>query len=227
VILRLDKVTKRYEAPERVEAVRQASLSIDRSDIVVLIGPSGAGKSTLLLLAAGLLEPDEGIVSGDGMNLAALSDRELADRLRDDVGISYQEPRLLDGLTVQDNVGLKLISGSTRWKDARQAALPWLARTGLEHRLGHLPHQLSGGERQRVGLARAMIGEPTLLLLDEPTAGLDTRRRDEVFALIAEASQRGTGVLLVTHDPAAAQIATRLVELRDGQTMRDAWEHAA
>jgi putative ABC transport system ATP-binding protein len=147
--------------------------------------------------------------------------------LRQDVGIAYQTPQLLPGLDVETNAAMKLFSGPASLKEAKEAALPWLAKTGLTHRLKHLPDQLSGGERQRVALARALTGSPSLLLLDEPTARLDSERARDIFDLIASIGREGTGVLLVTHDLAAARIATRTLELHDGQFTRVRREAAA
>lgn len=227
MILALENATKRYPGPEMIEAVRGVSLSIGQGEIVVLFGPSGSGKSTLLMLATGVLVPDEGRVLCSGRDLADLSTDGLAARLRDDIGVSYQDAHLLSGHTVLDNVALKLVSGPTRLRDARRAARPWLARTGLSHRLQHDPRQLSGGEKQRVSLARALVSKPDLLLLDEPTASLDSERTSQMFDLIADAAKSGTGVLLVTHDRAAERIATRLVELRDGRVAHELREQAA
>lgn len=227
MIVTLDKVSKTYPGVETVHAIQRVSLSIEVGEIVVLFGPSGAGKSTLLLLAAGVLEPDEGLIVSHGRNLATLSKDQVAGRLRDQVGISYQNPRLLAGQTVLDNVALKLLSGPTRLRDARRLAAPWLAKTGLAHRLEHYPHQLSGGEQQRVGLARALIGNPSLLLLDEPTAGLDSRRGAEALDIVSAAANHGAGVLLVTHDDAARRVATRTLELHDGGLVECRRERAA
>lgn len=227
-VLQLVNISRSYSTPsETVEAVRDVSLSIEAGEIVVLFGPSGSGKSTLLLLAAGVDTPDSGRVLSRGRDLSDLSRKELAERLRDEVGIAYQTPQLQAGHDAVDNAAFKLFSGPSSIKDARRAALPWLAKTGLTHRLNHYPDELSGGERQRVALARALTGNPSLLLLDEPTARLDSARAGQIFDLIQTVSKNGVGVLLVTHDEAAARIATRVVELRDGQLTHVRREAAA
>ena len=217
MILELDRVSKSYRAAsETVHAVTEASLSIDTGEIVVLFGPSGAGKSTLLLLAAGALQPDHGAVRYRGRSLSDLSDRELSTHLREHVGIAYQAPQLLAGHDTLTNAAIKLAAGPMSLKEARRAALPVLARVRLGDRLAHRPHQLSGGEQRRVALARALTGDPPLLLLDEPTANLDTVRTEEILDVIASAASAGAAVLLVTHDRAAERIASRTIELRDG-----------
>lgn len=227
-LLELDRVSKRFSGPaETVQAVRGVSLSIERGEIVVLHGPSGSGKSTLLLLAAGALAPDSGTVRFDGRMLAAMSPGELSVHLRERVGVAYQDSQLLAGHTVLANVAIKLLSGSASLEAAQRAALPWLSRVGLGDRLDHRPGHLSGGERRRVALARAMVAGPALLLLDEPTANLDSRRASEILDLIAAAADDGAGVLLVTHDDAAGRIASRVRELRDGALVDARAERAA
>jgi putative ABC transport system ATP-binding protein len=226
-LLELDGVSKRFTGPaETVQAVRGVSLSIEGGEVVVLHGPSGSGKSTLLLLAAGALAPDSGTVRFDGRSLAGMAPGELSVHLRERVGVAYQDPQLLAGHTALANVAIKLLSGSLSLGEAQRVALPWLARVGLSDRLDHRPGRLSGGERRRVALARAMVGGPALLLLDEPTANLDSRRGSEILDLIAAAAGDGAAVLLVTHDDAAGRIASRTHELRDG-VMADALSERA
>ncbi len=217
MILELDRVSKVYATPtETIKAAAEASLSIDEREVLVLFGPSGSGKSTLLLLAAGARAPDSGSVRFRGHDISALSQAELSKHLREHVGVAYQEPHLLDGFDALSNVAMKLLSGPASVKAARRAAFPVLSSTGMSERASHLPSELSGGERQRVALARAMLGDPDLLLLDEPTANLDSKRAGEILDLIAAAAAAGAAVLLVTHDRAAERIATRTVELVDG-----------
>jgi putative ABC transport system ATP-binding protein len=203
------------------------SLSVEQGEVVVLHGPSGSGKSTLLLLAAGALAPDSGTVRFDGRVLAAMSPDEFSVHLRERVGVAYQDSRLLAGHTALANAAIKLLSGSVSIGEAQRAALPWLSRVGLGERLSHRPDRLSAGERRRVALARAMVGGPALLLLDEPTANLDSTRASEILKLIAAAAGDGAGVLLVTHDEAATRIASRVRELRDGVLIDARVERAA
>ena len=227
-VLELDRVSKRFDGPaETVRAVRGVSLSIEQGEVLVLHGPSGSGKSTLLLLAAGALAPDSGTVRSDGRTLGAMSPVELSVHLRERVGVAYQDPQLLAGHTALANVAIKLLSGSLSLGAAQRAALPWLSRVGLGDRLDHRPGRLSGGERRRVALARAMVGDPALLLLDEPTANLDSRRAGEILDLIAAAAADGAGVLLVTHDDNTSRIASRAHELRDGTLVDVLAERAA
>jgi putative ABC transport system ATP-binding protein len=212
-MLELEHVSYVYEGAETIRAVDDVSLTIGAGDVVLLYGPSGSGKSTLLLLAAGVLQPASGVVRHDGRSLTGV---RLADHLREDVGICYQDAQLVPGLSALDNAALKPLAGGLSVREAQRRALPWLVRVGLADRLGHTPDKLSGGERQRIALARALTEQPGVLLLDEPTGNLDSQRSAEILDLIADAARDGAGVLLVSHDPAAANIASRVHELHDG-----------
>ena len=213
--LELREVVKHYrEAGEPVRAVDGVCLQVERGELVALRGPSGSGKTTLLLLAAGLLAPDDGAVRVGGRAPTALAPAEQ----RRAIGFVMQDPHLLAGVPALDNVALKLLAGPTSLRDARRRAGRWLERVGLGHRLDHVPARLSGGERQRVAIARALASEPTLILADEPTGNLDSRRGGELLALLAElCRERGAGVLLATHDPRAADAADRVLTLHDGR----------
>jgi ABC-type lipoprotein export system ATPase subunit len=217
-VLELRGVVKRYAGPsETVSAVDGVSLSVAAGEMLALYGPSGSGKSTLLMLAAGLLAPDQGSVSFLGRDVDLMSAGELADYQRRDVGFVYQSAHLMVGVPAVENAAIKLLADRVSLREARRAAVPWLERVGLGHRLEHTPEQLSGGERQRVALARALVNGPRLILADEPTGNLDTRRGEEILALLAElARERQAAVMLVTHDPQAAAVADRVVTLRDG-----------
>jgi putative ABC transport system ATP-binding protein len=218
-VLEFQGVFKQYAGPsEIVRAVDDVSLSIVAGETVALYGPSGSGKSTLLMLAAGLLVPDRGSVCFRGRGIESMSVNELADYQRRDVGFIYQSAHLMGGVPAVENAAIKLLADRVSLRDARRAAIPWLERVGLEHRLEHTPETLSGGERQRVAIARALVNEPRLILADEPTGNLDTHRSGEVLSLLAEiAREQQVAVLLVTHDPQAAVIADRVYVLRDGR----------
>lgn len=227
MILTLEHVSKRYPGPEIVHAVRDVSLTVEPRDVIVLLGPSGSGKSTLLMLAAGVLRPDDGRVLVDGKDLAGMSKKQVAERLRTSVGVAFQDPQLIAGHHALDNAAIKLLGGGVRLRDAQRRARPWLAKMGLGDRLYHEPHQLSGGEKQRVGLAQALVGDPSLLLLDEPTAGLDSIRGSEILDLVENIASEGIAVVLATHDLSATRIATRTIELHDGQLVKCRQDRAA
>jgi putative ABC transport system ATP-binding protein len=214
-MLELRDLVKHYPAGEPVRAVDGISLSIDSGEFVALYGPSGSGKSTLLDLIAGLIAPDSGTVLVDGRDIAGFSERERAEYLLNGVGIMGQPRNLIHGALAWENASLKLWRTDTR--GARRRIEPLLARLGLEDRIDHRTRDLSMGERQRVMLAQALSTNPKLVLADEPTGNLDTRRTREVLELLREVCrERGTAVLLATHDPEAAAYADRVHELRDG-----------
>ena len=220
VVLELDNVVKHYQAPggEVIRAVDGVSLTLVRGELLALYGPSGSGKSTLLLLAAAMIAPDAGVVRAGGRDLARLSGSAVADYQRREVGFVYQSFHLMAGVPAIENAAIKLLADRVSLGQARRAAIPWLQRVGLGERLSHTPDQLSGGERQRVAIARALINEPNLILADEPTGSLDTRRGREILTLLGElARERRAAVLLVTHDPQAAAIADHVCVLSDGR----------
>jgi putative ABC transport system ATP-binding protein len=221
-VLQLEGVVKHYPGSggQIVRAVDGVTLSLRAGEIVALHGPSGSGKSTLLMLAAGMMAPDSGVVRFDGRDLAEHSPGELADYQRQSIGFVFQSFHLMAGVPAIENAAIKLLADRVPLNKARQAAIPWLERVGLGARLNHTPDQLSGGERQRVAIARALVNEPRVILADEPTGSLDTRRGEEILALLAGiARQRRVAVLLVTHDPQAAAFADRVCTLRDGRLL--------
>ncbi|HEX4804896.1 MAG TPA: ABC transporter ATP-binding protein [Conexibacter sp.] len=222
--LELRDVVKHYRVGgEAVRAVDGVTLAIDPGEVVALYGPSGSGKTTLLLLAAGLLAPDAGAARFGGRDLATLTPHEAAEYQRRDVGFVSQSFDLLPGVPALDNAAVKLLADRVPLAAARREARPWLEQVGLGDRARHLPAQLSGGERQRVAIARALANGPRLVLADEPTGNLDTRRGREVLALLLRVSRdRRAAVLLVTHDALAAELADRVLTLRDGRLAPDA-----
>jgi len=217
--LELRDVARHFSAGEEtVRAVDGVTLRVEPGEVVALCGPSGSGKTTLLLLAAGLVAPSAGAVSFAGRELSALSDQQLAEYQRREVGFVAQSFDLLPGVPALDNAAVKLLADRVPLAHARREARPWLERVGLGHRLHHLPAQLSGGERQRVSIARALANEPRLVLADEPTGNLDTRRGGEVLRLLVRVGrEQGAAVVIATHDPLAAEVADRVLTLRDGR----------
>lgn len=217
--LELQDVAKRYRSgAEVVLAADGVSLAVAPGEFIALYGPSGSGKTTLLLLAAGLMAPDSGRVLFDGRELASFSSRESACYRRRDVGFVFQSFHLMAGASALDNAALKLLADGFSLAEARRRARPWLERVGLAPRAEHLPGELSMGERQRVAIARALVNEPRLLLMDEPTGNLDSKRSRETLDLLREiCHEREIPGVLVTHDPQAASIVDRVHSLRDGR----------
>ncbi len=217
--LELRGVVKHYRSGgETIRAVDGVSLAIEEGELVALYGPSGSGKSTLLMLAAALLAPDRGSILFQGRDIARCSPRESARYRRHDVGLVTQELHLMPGASALDNALIKLPVLGFTLREARGRTLPWLERVGLGERAEHRPEQLSMGERQRVAIARALAGEPGLLLADEPTGNLDSRRSAEILALLRDlCRERAMPGLLVTHDPDAIAFVDRVHTLRDGR----------
>lgn len=215
-MLQINQLVKRYQVGEEpVRAVDGVTLSVDAGEIVALYGPSGSGKSTLIDLIAGLQTPDSGTIEVDGQDISLLSEREHADYLRLTIGIIGQPQELLPSASARDNACLKLLREHP--KDAPRLVEPLLVELGLANRMSQPARKLSMGERQRVMIAQALSTTPKLVLADEPTGSLDTRRSRDVLAIIKElCRERQTAVLLATHDPQALTFADRAYELRDG-----------
>jgi putative ABC transport system ATP-binding protein len=217
--LRLLNVVKRYEAAaETVQAVDGVTLTVASGQLVAVYGPSGSGKTTLLAVAAAIVPPDEGRVLFGDSDVGALSPRQSARYRREQIGLVFQSFHLAPGASALENAAMKLLSLGHTLQDAEREVRPWLERLGLAKRLEHKPGELSTGERQRVAIARALANGPRLLLADEPTGNLDSRRSREVLELLVEiCRERQMPALVVTHDPQAACVLDHVYTLRDGQ----------
>ncbi|MBO8192444.1 ABC transporter ATP-binding protein [Streptomyces oryzae] len=218
-IVELTGVTKAY--PGGVKALRGVDLVIEPGELTAIVGPSGSGKSTLLNLIGTLDRPSTGRVEITGYDVAKLSDRELSALRARHIGFVFQSFHLADGVSALDNVADGLLYGGISLSKRRKLARAALERVGLGHRLGHRPNQLSGGERQRVAVARAVAGEPDLLLADEPTGNLDTAAGSEVLGVLSDLHRSGTTIAIITHDQDIAQWAPRQVRVRDGHLVTD------
>ncbi|HTW43879.1 MAG TPA: ABC transporter ATP-binding protein [Solirubrobacteraceae bacterium] len=216
--LELREVVKHYTSEiETVKAVDGVSLTIGPGEFVALYGPSGSGKTTLLLLAAALARPDSGSVHFDGRALTEMSERESALYRRRDLGFVFQSFHLMPHTSALDNATIKLTGDGCTLREGRRRARPWIERVGLGARADHTPEQLSMGERQRIAIARALANEPRLLLADEPTGNLDSKRSREILALMRDiCHERAIPGLLVTHDHDAVPLVDRVYALRDG-----------
>jgi putative ABC transport system ATP-binding protein len=212
----VDKVFRR--GSEQIHVLGGLDLDIPEGEFLALMGPSGSGKSTLLNLVGGLDRPSQGTVEVGGERIDSLSDRRLAAWRARHVGLVFQFYNLMPVLTAQKNVELPLLlTRLSRSERKRRAALA-LDIVGLSHRIGHYPKTLSGGEQQRVGIARAIVTDPTLLLCDEPTGDLDRKSGDEILELLQALNrEQGKTIVMVTHDIHAAARASRTLYLNKGR----------
>ena len=198
-------------------ALRGASLTVRRGEILAVMGPSGSGKSTLLHCLAGILTPEEGDVFLDGQPLGALSENRRSDLRRDRFGFVFQFGQLVPELTAEENVAMPLLLSGIRRTAALAQARPWFSRLGLDGLGRRRSGELSGGQAQRVALARGLVARPEILFADEPTGSLDSVSGEVVMRLLtAAAREQDTTVILVTHDARVAAYAGREVVVRDG-----------
>ncbi len=214
LVVEMRSVSRIYQTgAEEVVALHDLSLTVARGEVVALVGPSGSGKTTILNLIAGLDRSTRGEIEVLGRWLNAMSEGDLARFRAQSIGLVFQDPHLLPGLTALENVtAARLPWGQTRQVEAHAREL--LRLVGLDHRIDHPPSRMSGGERQRVGLARALVGDPELLLADEPTGNLDAATTDELVILLASLrATRGLTLMIATHDPSITRVADRLIEL--------------
>jgi ABC-type lipoprotein export system ATPase subunit len=217
-MIQIDNVSKVYGRNAAVHALKEISLTVSTGEVLAIQGPSGSGKSTLLNLIGTLDQPSAGQIMVDGVAVDQLRGNALADFRREKIGFVFQMFNLVPTLTALENVMLPLLPYRRSLDfDLRERAESLLAQMGLGDRLSHLPGQLSGGEQQRVAIARALINRPRLILADEPTGNLDSKRGQEILSLLHQLNQeQGITILLVTHDTAVAAQAGRKVQLQDG-----------
>ena len=212
----VEKVFRR--GSEEIHVLAELHLKVPKGEFLALMGPSGSGKSTLLNLIGGLDRPTKGTVSIDGERVDELSDRKLAGWRARHIGFVFQLYNLLPVLSAERNVELPLLLTNLSKSERRKHVQTALEIVGLGHRTKHYPRTLSGGEQQRVGIARAIVTDPTLLLCDEPTGDLDRKAGDEILDLLRGLNrQHGKTIIMVTHDPHASARASRTVYLNKGQ----------
>ena len=221
-MITLTNISRHYEdGPAIIKALDEVSLTVEPGELVAVMGPSGSGKSTLLKIAGLLEQPTSGTVSVNGTDTAGMSKNQLADLRRDRIGFVFQDFNLIPTLTVAENVALPLELAHSPRQKAKVAALEALEEVGLADLANRFPADISGGQAQRVAVARALIGQRTAILADEPTGALDTSTAESVMQLIRGKVDAGAAGLLVTHEPRFAAWADRTIYLTDGR-IRDA-----
>jgi putative ABC transport system ATP-binding protein len=218
-LVRVDGVNRTFKrGSEEIHVLSSLNLEVAPGEFLALMGPSGSGKSTLLNLIGGLDRPDAGAVEIGGDRIDQLSDRQLAAWRARHIGFVFQFYNLLPVLTAERNVELPLLLTHLSRSDRKKHVETALKVVGLSHRMKHHPRTLSGGEQQRVGIARAIVTDPTLLLCDEPTGDLDRKSGDEILSLLQALNrEHGKTIVMVTHDPHASARASRTVHLEKGQ----------
>jgi putative ABC transport system ATP-binding protein len=220
-VLELEDVTKRYGTEPRVVALDGVSFSVESGELLAIVGPSGSGKSTLLHLMGTLDRPSSGTVCVTGLDVAGMSDRELAALRATRIGFVFQQFFLAEHATAIENVSDGLLYAGVPAAERREQAAEVLTAVGLGGRTGARPNQLSGGERQRVAIARALVGRPAIVLADEPTGNLDSATGAAILELLHQLHADGATIAVITHDRDLAAGLPRQVEMLDGRIVAD------
>ena len=226
-VLEVDEVAKVYSSEPPVTALRGVSFSIERGELVGIVGPSGSGKTTLLHLMGTLDRPSSGHVRVTGLDAGRLSDRELSALRATHIGFVFQQFFLSEHQSVLDNVADGLLYTGVPQVKRRARALDALTMVGLEGRPHARPNQLSGGQRQRVAVARALVGDPAIVLADEPTGNLDQATGQSILGLFKDLHELGVTIVVITHDRDIAARMDRRIEMLDGQMVFDSADNLA
>ena len=221
-LIELKDVYKIYQmGEETVHALDGVSLTVDKGEFVAIVGSSGSGKSTAMNIIGCLDVPTSGTYHLAGIDVSTMNDDEQAEVRNKMLGFIFQQYNLIPKLTVQENVELPLLYAGVSSEERHQRAVQALERVGLADKKKNLPSQLSGGQQQRVSIARALAGNPSVILADEPTGALDSRTGREVLAFLKKLNREGDTVVLITHDNSIAVKADRIVRLQDGKIIYD------
>ncbi|MGF9964370.1 ABC transporter ATP-binding protein [Bacillus rhizoplanae] len=221
-LLKLEQVSKVYgEGDTEVTALHPITLDVKEGEFIGIVGPSGSGKSTLLSIAGALLSPSKGNIYISNQNVTNLSEKEMTSIRLEKIGFIFQFANLVPFLSVKEQLlYIAKLKGENK-KEADKFATELLKTFGLSHRMNHYPNQLSGGEKQRVAIARAFMNNPDLILADEPTASLDSKRAREVVELMKyEVKKNRKAAIMITHDEKMLDVCDRILTLRDGKLLR-------
>lgn len=224
-MIKLIDIERRYISDEvETYALANVNLVVEQGEFVAIMGPSGCGKSTLLNTLGTIDRPSGGRYHFHDRELSRESEDELAEFRAATLGFVFQSFNLIDELTIEENVALGLAYRRSGKPDPKRVTSA-MDQVGIAHRARHFPHQLSGGQQQRAAIARAIVGEPKLILADEPTGNLDTSNGEQVMNILSTLNSRGTTIIMVTHSPSHADMAKRRIDMLDGRVVATA-QHA-
>jgi putative ABC transport system ATP-binding protein len=221
-LMRLDAVSRTYNMGHvQVQALRGISMTVEEGEFVAIVGPSGSGKTTMMSILGCLDRPSGGTYHIDGLDIGSLGDDALARIRSRTIGFVFQSYNLLPGTSALENVATPLLYQGVSRRDRTARATAALERLGLGARLTHEPSELSGGEQQRVAIARALVTDPAVILADEPTGNLAVKQGLEVLQLFRDLHESGRTIVLITHNPEVAEVATRRIHLLDGRVVEE------
>ena len=222
-MIRLENIQRRFVSEEvETTALHDIELQVDQGEFLAIMGPSGCGKSTLLNTLGTVDRPSSGRYLFGDLDLAALDEAKLARFRAQTLGFVFQSFNLIDELTIEENVGLGLAYRKDTGGRHRERIAGAMDRVGIAHRARHFPHQLSGGQQQRAAIARAIVGNPQLILADEPTGNLDTENGSQVMNILNGLNEAGATIVMVTHSPSHADMAKRRIDMLDGRIVASA-----
>ncbi len=221
-MIKIEKLKKVFRTDEvETTALNNIDIRVDNGEFVAIMGPSGCGKSTLLNIMGLLDNPTNGSYFFNGVEVAKFKERNRTNLRKGNIGFVFQSFNLIDELNVYENVELPLLYLKMSASERKKKVNAILDRMQISHRKKHFPQQLSGGQQQRVAVARAVVSDPKLILADEPTGNLDSKNGEEVMKLLEELNAEGTTIVMVTHSPAHAEMARRVVHLFDGSIVTE------